>query len=284
LPFFLQILRGYSTLQAGLSFLPFAVGQLLSAPRSAALVNRFGYKVVMTVGLLVVAGALFGVSTLSLTTPAWLALVYFFLFGLGMGAVVAPASTVMQNVLPLARAGAGSAVQNTVRQVAGALGVAVISTLLATQYAASMKSTVDGALGALPQPAKDAALQSVGGSARVLERAAEAGLPAPVVDDALQHAYDAFLQASHLTSLVSALIVLLAAAVVGFLLPRIAPPQAHPAQAPEQHEAGTVHDIARHTEAEALAAAAELEDDYPAESAEEYVTRDKRRDGPESSA
>ena len=282
LPFFLQTLRDYSTLRAGLCFLPFAVGQLISAPRSAALVNRFGYKPVMTTGLLVVAAALFGVSTLGLTTPVWLALLYFFLFGLGMGAVVAPASTVMQNVLPLARAGAGSAVQNTVRQVAGALGVAVISTLLATRFAAAMKPTVDGLLAPLPAPAKDIALQSVGGASAVLERAAAAGLPRPVVDEALREAYDAFLQASHVTSLVSASIVLLAAIVVGFALPRIAPPQAHPAQAPAPHVPGTVHDIAQRTEAGAQAAAAELEDDYAAEAAEEYVARDPRRDSPES--
>ena len=58
--------------------------------------------------------------------PLWFVLVIFFVFGFGMGNVIAPASTVMQNALPLARAGAGSAVQNTVRQVFGALGVAVI--------------------------------------------------------------------------------------------------------------------------------------------------------------
>ncbi len=51
LPFYLQILRGYTTLAAGLCFLPFAVGQLIAAPRSAAMVKRFGYRTVMTVGL-----------------------------------------------------------------------------------------------------------------------------------------------------------------------------------------------------------------------------------------
>ena len=56
--------------------------------------------------------------------PLWAVLLVFFIFGFGMGNVIAPGSTVLQNVLPLARAGAGSAVQNTVRQVAGALGVA----------------------------------------------------------------------------------------------------------------------------------------------------------------
>ncbi len=105
-----------------------------------------------------------------------------------------------------------------------------------------------------------------------------------MVDEALHSAYQAFLQASHVTSLVSASIVLLAAIIVGFALPHIAPPQAHPSQAPAPHEPGTVHDIAQRTEAGAQAAAAELEDDYPAEAAEEYVARDPRRDPPDSQA
>ena len=59
LPFYLQILRGYTTLAAGLCFLPFAVGQLIAAPRSAAMVKRFGYRFVMTGGLILVAIAMF---------------------------------------------------------------------------------------------------------------------------------------------------------------------------------------------------------------------------------
>ena len=122
LPFYLQILRGFDTLTAGLCFIPFAVGQLLSAPRSATTVARFGYRAVMTSGLVLVAFALTALVFVQIDTPLWLLLGGFFLFGLGIGLVIAPASTVMQNVLPLARAGAGSAVQNTVRQVGGALG------------------------------------------------------------------------------------------------------------------------------------------------------------------
>ena len=110
LPFYLQILRGFDTLTAGLCFIPFAVGQLLSAPRSATTVARFGYRAVMTSGLVIVAFALTALVFVQIDTPLWLLLGGFFLFGLGIGLVIAPASTVMQNVLPLARAGAGSAV------------------------------------------------------------------------------------------------------------------------------------------------------------------------------
>lgn len=279
LPFYLQLLRGYSTLAAGMCFLPFAVGQLISAPRSAKLVSRFGYRPVMAIGLTVVTAALLGLSRLELDTPLWLLLTLFFLFGLGMGSVIAPASTVMQNVLPLARAGAGSAVQNTVRQVFGALGVAVISTLLATRFSSLMAPTIEQLPPQIPQAARDAAAQSVGGAVAVFERAGEAGAPAQFVQSGLDAAYEAFITASHLTSLVSAAMVGIAAVTVALGLPHIAPPTAHPDVAPAPHDEDTVHELAARTDEEARAAAAELELDYPAEAASEYVDPEDAGDG-----
>jgi EmrB/QacA subfamily drug resistance transporter len=219
LPFFLQVLRGYTTLQAGLCFLPFAIGQLLAAPRSATTVVRFGYRKVMTGGLLLVGVASIALTQVELSTPLWALLLVFFVFGFGMGNVVAPASTLLQNVLPLARAGAGSAVQNTVRQVFGALGVAIIGTVLATQFA----SGVADVLAPLPPQAQEAAQQSVVAAVGVLDAAQAQGLPADVAEQLRAGTFEAFLDASHLTSAISATVVLLAAAVVGLLLPTIAP-------------------------------------------------------------
>jgi MFS transporter, DHA2 family, multidrug resistance protein len=277
LPFYFQLLRGYSTLQAGLCFLPFAVGQLLSAPRSAKLVNRFGYRVVMTTGLVMVGGAVLGMSTLDLQTPLWFALVIFFFFGLGMGSVIAPASTVMQNVLPLGRAGAGSAVQNTVRQVFGALGVAVISTLLATRFAALMAPTISGLPAQVPPEAREAAEQSVGGAVVVFDALGAAGAPAAYVERGIAESYQAFISASQLTAWVAASTVLLAAVVVAVGLPHIVPPQKVSDTPPEPHQPGTVHDLGRATDEEARAAAAELEVDYPSEAEGEYVDRSQPR-------
>ena len=228
LPFYLQILRGYDTLTAGLCFIPFAVGQLLAAPRSATTVARFGYRSVMTGGLIVVAIALTSLIFIEIDTPLWLLLGIFFLFGLGMGNVIAPASTVMQNVLPLARAGAGSAVQNTVRQVGGALGVAIVGTVLATQYAANLAASVgelpEGATRALPDDAFAAASESIIATQGVLNAAADSGVPAVVLDPLRTAAFADFLAASHVTSIISATIVVIAALIVGFGLPHITVP------------------------------------------------------------
>lgn len=226
LPFYFQVLRGYSTLSAGLCFLPFAIGQLLAAPRSAKTVTRFGYRAVMTTGLVLVALSMICLIFVQLSTPVWVILVAFFVFGLGMGNVVAPASTVMQNVLPLARAGAGSAVQNTVRQVGGALGVAIIGTTLATQYASRVAPALESLPAQVPQEAKNAAANSIIATDEVLSRITAAGAPASVVDPVRSGAFDAFLTASHITYALSAAVVVIAALVVGFGLPKITPPQA----------------------------------------------------------
>ena len=225
LPFFLQVLRGYSTLQAGLCFLPFAVGQLIAAPRSAAMVKRFGYRAVMTTGLVIVFIALLALARLEIDTELWLILVFFFLFGFGMGNVIAPGSTVLQNVLPLERAGAGSAVQNTVRQVAGALGVAVIGTVLATQYAANLTTAAQASPVPVDPKLLEVASESVVAANVALEQAAQSGLPQPAVDMLRSGAFDSFLTASHLTSYISAAVVGIAALVVLFLLPKITPPE-----------------------------------------------------------
>ena len=226
LPFYLQIVRGYDVIIAGLCFLPFAVGQLLAAPQSARLVARFGYKVVMTTGLTLVAIALFLLSRAQGDSPLWTVLFVFFIFGMGMGCVIAPGSTILQNVLPLAKAGAGSAVQNTVRQVGGALGVAVIGTILANQYASNVMSALAQAPVQFPQAAKEAASESLISSMVVLDRAVQAGLPGPMAQTLKEGAFASFLSASQITALISCAVMVIAALVVVFLLPKITPPSA----------------------------------------------------------
>ncbi|MCH9841226.1 MAG: MFS transporter [Actinomycetia bacterium] len=250
LPFYLQILRGFDTLSAGLAFVPFAVGQIIAAPRSAAMVEKFGYRAVMSFGLGAVAVALGALSVIQIDTPIWVVLVVFFIFGFGMGNVIAPASTVMQNVLPLARAGAGSAVQNTVRQVGGALGVAVIGTILATRYATNVEPFLGNLPAEISDQAKEVASESIIGTVSVLNQAAESGLPAATVAQLQSGAFEAFLNASHITSLISTVIVIIAFLIVLFGLPKIDPPQKMEIEAPLQEPDPAHTDINEVIEAE----------------------------------
>lgn len=255
LPFYLQILRGYDTLAAGLCFLPFAVGQLLAGPRSAKTVLRIGYKATISGGLVLVAIALIALMFLGIDWPLWAILIIFFVFGFGMGNVIAPSSTVMQNVLPLARAGAGSAVQNTVRQVFGALGVAIVGTVLATTYANNVTTVLDREVPMLPAESGALAQESIVATVAVLDQAQQQGIPESIIETARAGAFDAFLSASHVGFAISLGGVLAATAMILFGLPRIQPPRATSRQEP-------VHDATDEL-------VAREERDYPREAAEE---------------
>ena len=126
LAFYYQVVRGWSPLQSGALTVPFAIGQLLSAPRSGKMVARFGARRVIPFGLVLASTAMFMFTRLNLTTPVWALVIIPFVFGFGMGNVVAPSTTRMTLATPPQRSGAGSAVQNTVRQVGATLGVAII--------------------------------------------------------------------------------------------------------------------------------------------------------------
>jgi len=203
--FYLQLVRGYSPLDTGLLLLPFAVAQLLFAPRSAAFVTRYGAKAVCTVGLLLAAIAIGGFLFVGTDTPIWIVAALFFVQGAGMANIMPPATESIMSTLPRENAGVGSAVANTVRQVSAALGVAVLGALLAGVYRENMPGA--------PEPARE----SISGAYALADRTGAALVPA---------ANDAFVTAMHAASAGGALVALVGAAVVLAWLPgrRSAPP------------------------------------------------------------
>ncbi|MGE5135065.1 MAG: DHA2 family efflux MFS transporter permease subunit [Gemmatimonadota bacterium] len=240
--FYLQNVRGYSPLQAGLLTIPLAAGQLLFAPRSATLVRRFGARAVTTGGLLVVALALAGYELLGTATPIWVLEVVFFIQGAGMANVMPPATEAVMSVVPRERGGAGSALTNIARQVAVALGVAVLGSVLAQVYRGQLAPHLAG----LPAAARGPATSSIAATQAVAQRLGHPGaglLPA---------ADQAFVHAMHVTSLVSVVVALLGAAAVAVWMPGLRagqaaataagqPAAAQAAAAPELAAAGAGH-------------------------------------------
>ncbi len=209
LNFYLQSVRGYTPLHAGLLSVAFAVGQMLIAPRSAALVRRFGTKAVAASGLLLVAMALAGYQLLGVASPIWVLALLFFMQGTGMGAVMPPATEAVMSVIPRERAGSASALTNTARQVSGALGVAVLGSILAQAY----RGRIDPHLAGLPAQAHNLAAGSITGGQTVASHLGSAG-------HALAgYADGAFVSAMHITTLFSAAITLLGVVVVMIWMP-----------------------------------------------------------------
>src|SRR6266545_4985144 len=148
----LQFVLGYTPLQAGVRILPVAA-LIVAAPLAARLTERVGTKLVVAAGLLVVAGALWLVSTVQLGDGYGLVAASLALLGTGMGLTMAPATESIMGSLPPAKAGVGSAMNDTTRQVGGALGVAVLGSILAAGYGAAIQPTLRSASPPLAQTA-----------------------------------------------------------------------------------------------------------------------------------
>jgi EmrB/QacA subfamily drug resistance transporter len=229
LSFYLQSVRGYSPLSAGLLTLPFAAGQMLMAPRSARLVKRYGTKAVAATGLITVALALAGYLLLGVSTPIWVLGVIFFVQGAGMGSVMPPATEAVMSVVPRERAGSGSALTNTTRQVAGALGVAVLGSIIAQLY----RDQLSPHLTALPAAARSAATGSITATQTA---AGHLGSAAGARLDGF--ANTAFVHSMHVTTAISAVITLAGALVVLAWMPgRAAAPAAAGRRAAPAEEA-----------------------------------------------
>ncbi|MEU2615978.1 MFS transporter [Micromonospora sp. NPDC007271] len=227
--FYLQLVRGYSPLESGLLFLPFAVAQLIFAPRSAAMVRRYGGRAVSAVGLLLTAAALGVFVLIDADTPIWIFSALGFLQGAGMANIMPPATESIMSALPREKAGVGSAVSNTVRQVAGALGVAVLGSVLSAVY----RGDVASALAGLPDPARAAAEESISGAYAV---AAQLGPAAPQL---IAAANDSFVSAMHWAAAVSALVAALGIVIVLRWMPGRPVPALAEARPAEPELAGT---------------------------------------------
>ena len=207
---YLQLVRGYSALQAGVRTLPMALGMMVVAPSSAKVVERFGAKRVITAGLLLVAAGLSSISLLDAGTPYLQLALSLVVLALGMGLTMPPSTTLIMASLPLGKAGVGSAVNDTTRELGGALGVAVLGSLLASGYSSGLADALRGA----PAPAAEAARSSLGGALAVAEQLG-GGAGA-----ALARAAElAFVDAMGTAVLVGASTALLGAVVIATFLP-----------------------------------------------------------------
>src|SRR5262249_13517747 len=130
-----QFVLGYGPLETGVRFLPIAGCILVLSPLRPRFAPGFGTKLVVGVGLIVTAAGLASWATITADTPYWPGLVWrAVLMASGIALVMAPATESIMGSLPLGKAGVGSAVNDTTRQVGGALGVAVIGSVLASIY------------------------------------------------------------------------------------------------------------------------------------------------------
>jgi EmrB/QacA subfamily drug resistance transporter len=132
---YLQEERGFSAMHTGLIYLPVAVGAVIFSPLSGRLVGRFGSRPSLLVAGTLITTATLMLTQLTATTPVWMLLIVFAVFGIGFSMVNAPITNAAVSGMPTDRAGAASAVASTSRQVGVSLGVALCGSVAGSALA-----------------------------------------------------------------------------------------------------------------------------------------------------
>ena len=228
---YLQFVLGYTALQAGIRIAPIAGVLIISAPISGRLVSKVGNKVLVAGGMTFAAGGLYVLSTATISSGYGLVLAGLLVLGLGMGTAMAPATESIMGSLPLAKAGVGSAMNDTTRQIGGALGVAILGSIFSSVYSSSLAASA----AEVPAKVAEAATSSLGEALRVAGqiggRAGEALVTA---------AKTSFIQGMDRALVVGAAVALLGALVSLIWLPARARPVPAGEGAPQATDEGSI--------------------------------------------
>jgi len=210
---YFQLVRGYDPLGAGIATLPFAFVTAGFSPVAMLLMRRFGTKLVVAAGLVTMSAGFLVAATTAVDSPYWgKVIIAMALMAAGLGLTTGPATEAIMGALPAGKSGAGSAVNDTTREVGGTLGVAIVGSVLNSAYGAHVLTGLT-ALGA-PAATGHLAGQSVVAGMNVAAR-----FPAPLRDAAESAVRTAFVTGLHRGSLVAAGTALVAALVALVFVP-----------------------------------------------------------------
>lgn len=225
---YMQLVRGWGTLSTGVRILPVALSIAVGSVAGAQLAGRVGTRLIVSSGL-VLFGAAFGWIALSSTGESYVQIAaQMIVMGTGLGLTTAPATESILSVLPAAKAGIGSAVNDATREAGGTLGVAVIGSVFSSIYLHHLASTP---VHALPSGLYKLAGSSVGAAYAIAGRA-----PAGVSSDLTAGVTTSFMSGLHTACLVAAA-VCWAGALGALRLPgRFRPENAESAETTESSE------------------------------------------------
>ncbi len=213
---YFQFIKRYDALSAGVHLLPVALSVGVSSVLGTKLAVRFGTKVVVATGLLMVTAFYLWVSLVVSPANAYSTIaIQMVLYGTGMGLTSAPATEAIMGVVPVDKAGVGSAVNDTTRLLGGTLGVAVIGSVYASIYSSQLTAALPGGL---PLALGAVAHSSVGAALGVAEHLGAAGHTSLAA--AVQHAASgAFIKGLSAGCLVAAAVAAVGAVAAAALLP-----------------------------------------------------------------
>jgi EmrB/QacA subfamily drug resistance transporter len=141
---YFQSVLGYSTIKAGAVLIPQAVFMMVLAPLSPRWVHRFGNKAVVVAGMVVAVATLLLMTTFDTDSSTMHVISVTALLGIGLAHIMPPATESIMGALPREKAGVGSAMNDTTRQVGGAVGVALLGSILSSRYGSHVTSALTG--------------------------------------------------------------------------------------------------------------------------------------------
>jgi EmrB/QacA subfamily drug resistance transporter len=205
-----QLVMGYGTFESALRLAPMFVAMIVVAPQSPRLVQRVGARATVAGGLALVAAGI-GILAMLPGDPSYAQVaIGMGITAAGMALAMSPTTELLMSSVPTTKAGMGAAMNDTTRELGGSLGVAVLGSVLASQYA----SNITAATSALPTGAAATAKASLAGALQVAS-----ALPAEQAGRLATAARSSWMSGLSTSMIVGALIIAAAAAIARFGLP-----------------------------------------------------------------
>jgi EmrB/QacA subfamily drug resistance transporter len=223
---YLQTVQGYSTFDAGIRVLPMALMLAFAAAQSSRVAARLGTKYTVTLGILIAAGGLLFMGTqYQIDSPYSTILIGQLILAIGLGSSISPATNSIMQAVPVSKAGIGSAMNDTTRQLGGALGIAVLGTIMNNTYIQGVENlrssiAIPPALSALADQAFEAISSGIQAAHIVAGRLATNPLvPADAAQTIIDTANHAFVDGMHNALLIGAVIMFFSAIFALVVLP-----------------------------------------------------------------
>ncbi|MDY6912218.1 MAG: MFS transporter, partial [Chloroflexota bacterium] len=212
---FFQSVQGYTPLETGLLIVPMAVVLMVFTVNSARVARRIGNKLTVSLGILTAGCGLFYLALVpDVDSDYWVVLIGLCVLTAGMGTATSPATNSIMGSVPVNRAGIASAMNDISRQVGGALGIAVLGTIMNTTYLSKIDE-LSIQIAALPQEAFEVIRGSVHGAHIVADSISDQAIAKTIVDAS----NDAFVSGITDAFLVGGIIMVLTAILTVIILP-----------------------------------------------------------------
>jgi EmrB/QacA subfamily drug resistance transporter len=206
---YMQLILGYSPVRTAFALTPIMGPMLLLSVLSFWYLPRLGLRIVVFVGLTLIAGGLLWLSTTDVGSTYWHAAWGMIIMSTGIGFCTAPTTSAIMNTAPDDKQGVASAVNDTTREIGAALGIALAGSLLASRYGDALAPQLAG----FPEPVRTAATNSLGQALGVADHIGPAGARLAELSKA------AFVDAMGSSLLVLAALVGISAVVIGLWAP-----------------------------------------------------------------